>query len=363
MIDLDAAARGIAPAGDDDAPHQRALLDRPDEVLSRRLADGAVGTVSRSAGSASSTARLRVLAGAKALALVVEGDDDADRPRPGLGGGRDTVDPAGDVAGVALDADRRRLARLEQRDLVRADRAGELERRKVDDGDDLLLGADLLARHDVALADDAGDRHRERRLADADARRASCACADLSCARAASRRACEVCSAVGEMKFCAARPTLAVFWRSASTSVACADSTSAARSAARLCRSARSIAPITWPALTRLPSATLSESSVPAALARTTAVRGATSGPENSIVSGMRASTGRATSAATNSSGTALLALSLVGRRTASLRARTPAGDRATAISAGHDCPCPDPALRLVGAGRTVASNFAWPRV
>ena len=72
-------------------------------------------------------------------------------------------------------------------------------------------------------------------------------------------RACEVCSAVGEMKFCAARPMLAVCWRSASIRLACADSTSAARSAARLCRSARSIAPITWPALTRLPSATLSD--------------------------------------------------------------------------------------------------------
>ena len=117
---------------------------------------------------------------------------------------------------------------------------------------------------------------------------ASCACADLSAARAASTRACEVCSAVGEMKFCAARPTLAVFWRSASTSAACADSTSAARSAARLCRSARSISPITWPALTRLPSTTPSDSSVPAALARTMAVRGATSGPENSSVSGRR---------------------------------------------------------------------------
>ena len=140
---------------------------------------------------------------------------------------------------------------------------------------------------------------------------ASCACADFSCARAASRRACDVCSAVGEMKFCAARPTLAVCWRSASSRVACADSTSAARSAARLCRSVRSIAPISWPALTRLPSATVSESSVPAALARMTAVRGATSGPENSIVTGSRASTGRATSDVTNSSGTACLSLSL----------------------------------------------------
>ena len=74
---------------------------------------------------------------------------------------------------------------------------------------------------------------------------ASCASADLTAARAASSLACEVWSAVAEMKFCAARPVLAMFWRSASIRLACADSTSAARSAARLCRSARSIAPIT----------------------------------------------------------------------------------------------------------------------
>ena len=187
---------------------------------------------------------------------------------------------------------------------------------------------------------------------------ASCACADLSWARAASRRACDVCSAVGEMKFCAARPTLAVFWRSASTSAACADSTSAARSAARLCISARSITPITWPALTRLPSATLSESSVPAALARTTAVRGATSGPENSSVSGSRAATGRATSAATNSSGTgSFLSLSPPRKTLGSTAAATAAmaiAPRQHRSRSGVS-PC--------GRGPDVQSKFAWPRV
>jgi hypothetical protein len=45
-------------------------------------------------------------------------------------------------------------------------------------------------------------------------------------------------------------------------------------------------------------------------LARTIAVRGATSGPENSTVTGSLANAGRATSAATNSSGTGGLSLS-----------------------------------------------------
>src|SRR5450755_222190 len=67
---------------------------------------------------------------------------------------------------------------------------------------------------------------------------------------------------------------------------------------------------MTCPARTRLPSATCNESSVPGALARTMAVRGATSGPENSTTTGIFAATGRATSPLVNSSGTAALALS-----------------------------------------------------
>jgi hypothetical protein len=120
----------------------------------------------------------------------------------------------------------------------------------------------------------------------------SCACADLSWARAASSRACEVCSAVEEMKFCAARPTLAVCWRSASSSVAWADSTIAERSLTRVCRSERSISPIDWPALTRLPSPTASDSSVPGALARRPRCAAPPAGPENSTTSGIFASTG-----------------------------------------------------------------------
>ena len=50
-------------------------------------------------------------------------------------------------------------------------RAGQLEPRQVDDGQHRLLDADLLAGHDVALGDDAGDRRHQARLAQADARR------------------------------------------------------------------------------------------------------------------------------------------------------------------------------------------------
>ena len=122
LDDLDPAARRVAPAGDDDAAHQRALLDRPDEVLPRRLADGAARHRHPLGRVGELDARLRVLAGAEALALVLERDDDADRARSGLGGGRDAVDAAGDVAALPFDADRRDLARLEHRHLVRADR-------------------------------------------------------------------------------------------------------------------------------------------------------------------------------------------------------------------------------------------------
>ena len=121
---------------------------------------------------------------------------------------------------------------------------------------------------------------------------ASAACVDLSWARAESSVARDDSSALAEMNCWRDRPSLAACARSASTTRAWADSTPAERSAARLCRSARSIVPSGWPALTRLPSATDSDSSVPAALARTTAVRGAISEPENSMRSGSAASTG-----------------------------------------------------------------------
>ena len=71
--------------------------------------------------------------------------------------------------------------------------------------------------------------------------------------------------------------------------------------------SALSMLPSNWPARTRLPSATASASRVPAVLARTTAVCGATSGPENSIVEGIVTSSGATTSRWTNSSVTSAL--------------------------------------------------------
>ena len=65
--------------------------------------------------------------------------------------------------------------------------------------------------------------------------------------------------------------------------------------------------PSVCPAATRLPSLTFSASSVPLALARTTAVDGATSGPENSSRDVSRASCGWATSRAVNSRVTSFL--------------------------------------------------------
>ena len=62
--------------------------------------------------------------------------------------------------------------------------------------------------------------------------------------------------------------------------------------------------PSACPAVTRLPSATVSASSVPPALARTIAVWGATSGPENSTTAGICAMAGCTTSRLMNSSGT-----------------------------------------------------------
>ena len=130
---------------------------------------------------------------------------------------------------------------------------------------------------------------------------AACACADLTCARAASSVAREVSSAFGEMNFWFARSVFDACARSASLMRALAESTPAARSAARLCRSARSMRPSTCPAFTRLPSATFNVSSVPAALARTMAVRGAINEPENSMRSGIATSCGFTTSLGANS--------------------------------------------------------------
>jgi len=132
----------------------------------------------------------------------------------------------------------------------------------------------------------------------------SAACAALSWARAVSSAERELSSAMVDMNCCAARRSLLACARSACSSVARADSSCAPRSATRLARSASSMRPISCPARTRLPSATSSSSSVPPALARTIAVCGATSAPENSTTPGRRASVGCTTSRAANSSAT-----------------------------------------------------------
>jgi hypothetical protein len=54
-----------------------------------------------------------------------------------------------------FDADLHLLPGAQQRHLVRAHRAGELERGEIHDRHHLLLGAHLFAGDDVALADDA----------------------------------------------------------------------------------------------------------------------------------------------------------------------------------------------------------------
>ena len=59
----------------------------------------------------------------------------------------------------------------------------------------------------------------------------SCACADSIWPRADSSCARELSSAVGAMKFCEARPWLALYWRSDCSYMARADSTLALRSA------------------------------------------------------------------------------------------------------------------------------------
>ena len=132
---------------------------------------------------------------------------------------------------------------------------------------------------------------------------ASAAWAAASAARAVSRVARELSSAVPEMKFCSAKRSLLAWLRSACSKVARADSRLAPRSAIRLPRSAMSMRPSNWPARTLAPSTTSRLSKVPEALERSTAVLGATSGPENSMSCGRLTRLGRSTSLARKSSG------------------------------------------------------------
>ena len=152
------------------------------------------------------------------------------------------------------------------------------------------------------------------------------------------------------MKFCAARPTLAVCWRSASTQRRLRRFDHARqRSATRVCRSARSIAA---DRLAGLDAAALGDRQRRAgcrrALARMIAVRGATSGPgELDRHRQPREHRARRTSDVTNSSDRCL-SLPL-------LAAEIPAFDSAASASPVHDQraddPQPDPAPRLVSGG------------
>ena len=126
-------------------------------------------------------------------------------------------------------------------------------------------------------------------------------------ARALSSCEREVSSAIAEMNDCWARRSFDACVRSACASAALAASALAWRSLLRLCNSARSMRPSDWPALTCEPSCTASPTSVPPALARTTAVSGATSGPENSMLPGIVVHAGCTTSRGANSSVTAAL--------------------------------------------------------
>ena len=130
----------------------------------------------------------------------------------------------------------------------------------------------------------------------------SCICDAVNCARADSSAALLASSAVEEMNCCSARRWFAACWRSAWFNWARADSSAAPRSATLLLSSARSSVPSVCPARTLAPSPTASDSKVPFALARTTAVLGATSGPANSIATGKLVSRGATTSCWANSS-------------------------------------------------------------
>ena len=167
----------------------------------------------------------------------------------------------------------------------------------------------------------------------------SCACADSIWPRADSSCARELSSAVGAMKFCEARPWLALYWRSDCSYMARADSTLALRSATLWRSSSRSSWPSDWPALTRLPSPTVRRSRLPEALARTITVLGATSGPENSIRPGIGAIVGLMTSPAWNSRA-GLAASFFAAGALLPLVAYTPAppARTATATPPNHHC-------------------------
>ena len=191
---LDPAGGDVAPAGDDDAAHQRAVLDRPDEVLARRLADRAASARSAAAASGRRARRAPARTGRRGSARpwLSSATTTPIAARAGLGGRRDAVDacPATDSP---LPLDRGPAppgpARAATPRACRPMPASSSVARSTI-GDDLLLGAHLLARarrgacrRCPTIGATSARLARCRR-----ATTASCACADLSCARAASSR-------------------------------------------------------------------------------------------------------------------------------------------------------------------------------
>ena len=152
------------------------------------------------------------------------------RPRPPARSGRSCRAPAR----AALDPDLHLLARAQQRDLVRADRAGELERAEVDDRSRTCCSAltfspgttwrlptmpEIGATRLASLTPMRDDRELRLRRLELRAGRIEPGLRGLQRGR--------------RDEVLAARPTLAVCWRSASSSVACAESTIAERSLTR----------------------------------------------------------------------------------------------------------------------------------
>ena len=163
LAHLDPTGRRVLAAGDDDPPDQGAVLDRPDEVLARGLADRA-GRHGQPRGIVGELdPRLGVLAGTVALVLVVERDDDADRPGAGLGRRRDPVDLAGHRLALPLDPDLRppgRGAAATPRACRPSRRARATPRSTI--VTTCCSALTFSPGHDVALADDARDRRQQR---------------------------------------------------------------------------------------------------------------------------------------------------------------------------------------------------------
>mmetsp|Transcript_102143 Transcript_102143/g.284544 ORF Transcript_102143/g.284544 Transcript_102143/m.284544 type:complete len:488 (+) Transcript_102143:839-2302(+) len=165
MQHLDAPFTRVAAAGGHDAAHQGPVLDHPDLFLAGIAGDGgqrhgqALGVVGQHhLGDG-------VLAGAVELPGVVQHQRHANRACARFGARRDARNACLHRLVHALDLHLHRHARLQPADLMGAHQARQLQPGEIDDGQDLLLGGQLLARQRMALGDDAIDRRHQRGLA------------------------------------------------------------------------------------------------------------------------------------------------------------------------------------------------------